>query len=318
MMNDLGSGVRSLIHLFLNSSLIFILCLFINSHFNVFAIRVVHAVCAKWQGLNYVKPPEILEDVTEIKIGFRRHNIKCSLCLGERGGMNKCRHPGCQKWIHITCARSVGTCKVCHGEDVRGDPTENPWTLMCPEHSNIKPADIPKDAVSVETLIQSAKEFPPEPDLPLPPIAPKPFNTATGEERNRLLLIKEYERELLRELTEKKLFGVRCEVCDQMADFKLRARCSDCNIVVCVDCNIKEIDGADGAFRCAGCSFKFQKKKKGEDFEEPKCVACYQKGGWLKSAFAKPINRKRWNGRKKEYDRTMFAKQLWVHSICGL
>lgn len=278
-------------------------------------------MCAKWQGLNYVNVhgrSDVLEDVTELKYSFRRLGIICSLCLGERGGMNKCRFPKCENWSHVTCARAVGTCDVIHGEDVRGPIADNPWSLMCPEHSNIKPENIPKDAISVDSLVQAAKEFPPEPPLPLPPIPPKPFNTATGEERNRLLMNKSYETELLIELTEKRLVGVKCEVCDLEVDHKNRSRCMKCNVVCCIDCSLKDIDGTEENFRCAACLFKMQKEKAHEDFEAPQCLACYQKGGWLRSAYAKPINRKSWNGRRKEFAKTFFAKPLWVHSTCVL
>jgi len=266
---------------------------------------------------DFVRTPDILEDVTELKYSFRRLGIKCSLCLGERGGMNQCRHNGCQNWIHVTCARSVGTCEVIHGEDALGPVAENPWSLMCPEHSKIKPQDVPKGALSVESLIETAKEFPPEPPPPLLPIKPKPFNTATGEERTRLLMNKAYESELLLELTEKNLHGVRCEVCDQEADSKLRCRCCVCNLVFCLDCSLPEIDKLEGNFRCPGCTLREQNKND-KGFKEPQCLACYQKGGLLRSAWAKPSSKRGQGhgGKAKSSTNPLLGKQLWVHSLC--
>jgi len=281
--------------------------------------RWIHAVCAKWQGLNFVRPPDLLEDVTEYKYSFRRLNIQCSLCLGERGAMNQCRQSGCNSWLHVTCARAVGTCEVTHGEDHRGPVTENPWTLLCPEHSRIKKADIPNDAISVESLIEAAKKFPPEPKPPPVAIPPKPFNNATGEERDALLVNKVYEKELLQELTEKKVHGIKCDVCDQEVDYKVRMRCNVCNVVFCVDCSIKEIDGSDGNFRCAACSYKVEKKKAGEEFKQPRCIACYQTEGWLRSAYANPVSKRcYWKSNKKEFEKSMFAQQLWMHTVCAL
>lgn len=281
----------------------------------------VHAVCAKWQGLNYVHVPDVVEDVTELKMGFRRLDIKCELCLGERGGMNKCRRQDCNKWIHVTCARATGLCEVVHGEDVVGPVQENPWTLLCSEHSHIKPEDIPTDSVSVESLIQLAKEFPPEPKPPPAPIPPKPFNVATGAERRLLLQNKNYERLLLQELTKKRLYGVRCEVCDQDFETRVatRTRCVSCGIIFCDDCSL-ETDRAEGAYTCAACSYVASKRKSHEEFEKPQCVACCQPGGWLRAGFATSTRKLHWKQKKNEseVENTLFGKQLWVHSLCAL
>lgn len=279
----------------------------------------VHAVCAKWQGLNFVRAPDLLEDVTDLKASFRRLNIGCSLCLGERGGMNKCRQSDCKEWLHITCARSVGYCEVVHGENVDGPVETNPWTLLCPSHSKVKAENIPKRSLPVDNLIRLAKGFPPEPRPPPTPMAPKPFNIASGEERAQLLLNKSYEQELLLELSCKKLFGVRCEVCDQDMDPKFRFRCCSCSVVVCADCTL-EAERTEGNYRCAACVFVLSKQKAGEAFDEPRCVACSQKGGWLRPAYAKPISKKsQWNSVKKEvYQKTLFGHELWVHGLCQL
>lgn len=280
----------------------------------------VHAVCAKWLGLDYVTAPDLVEDVTEWKWSFRRMGLKCDLCQGERGCMNKCSFDGCNTWLHVTCARAVKTCDVVHGEDVKGAVTLNPWSLRCTEHSSDKCDEFLKDATSIETLVQSAKEFPPEPPPPPLSIEWKPFNTATGEERSHLLRDKSYERSLLLELTLKKVFGVCCEVCDQDIDPKLRMRCHTCGVIFCKDCSLAEIDGVDnyGNFKCAACSFVASKEKTGEEYETPQCLVCYQKSGWLRKATAKPfVGKKR--ARRISYDEsTFFGKQLWVHSVCTL
>ena len=276
----------------------------------------VHAVCAKWQGLNFARLPDLLEDVTDLKVSFRRNKIACGLCLGERGCMNKCRVKTCTTWVHVTCARAVGTCTVVHGEDVNGPVKENPWSLLCPEHSQVKPEDVPEERLSVERLIELAKAFPPEPKPPPIPINPMPFNTATGEERRRLLVNKAYERELLVELTTKKIFGLRCEVCDQEVDAKLRKKCNVCGIVFCSDCSL-ECDGVDGPYRCEVCSYVISKRKMGENTQKPQCVACYQKWGWLRSASAHPVG-KRSHGFRDRSGSTMFGKQMWAHTLCSL
>ena len=281
--------------------------------------RWVHVVCAKWQGLAYVENTNqlLIEDVTDLKLGFRRHGIRCELCLGERGAMNKCMGAdGCNKWFHVTCARAAGTLQVTHGENCRGPVEENPWSLTCPEHSNLMPDDIPENAVPVANLILAAQELPPEPK---PPPAPRPFNTLTGRERKELLADPTYERALINELLNKKFYGVRCEVCDAIdEDSKNLTRCVGCNVVFCSACKL-ELDDIKGSFRCPSCTFIERKERAGEDFETPRCCTCYQKGGFLREAFAKPVNKKSyWKSNVKVFEKSMFGKQLWVHSLCAL
>ena len=277
----------------------------------------VHMVCAKWQGLN-LEGKDAVEDVTELKIGFRRLGVRCHLCQGERGGMIQCRFPGCDAWMHVTCARAVGTCNVIHGEDVNGEETINPWTLNCPDHSDIKPDDIPKDSLTVDDLIKLAQQCPPEPLPPPEPIAPKPFNTATGKERRLLLQNKAYERELLEELIVKKIFGARCEVCDEEMDAKVRTRCNMCGVIFCDSCKLQG-EGSDGNFKCASCLFVQEKERKGQAFETPQCIACYQRDGLLRRAKARPISRKSyWHQNRKVYEKSMFGKPIWAHTLCTL
>ena len=281
--------------------------------------RWVHVVCAKWQGLNYMdsQHQDVVEDVTQLRIGFRQHGIKCELCQGERGAMNKCiGSDDCNKWFHITCARAVGTLKVTHGENCKGPVEENPWSLCCPEHSDLAPEDVRKDTTPVEKLILAAQEFPPE---PRPPPAPRPFNTLTGPERKLLLADPDYESALLIELLRKRFYGVRCEICDLVEDeSKNLTRCALCNVIFCNACKL----GADemrGNYRCPGCRYVEAKKKAGENVKTPRCCACFQPGGLLREVVAEPLTRKSWWSKNpKEFQRSMFGRQLWVHSLCAL
>ena len=303
-----------------------------SSNSNGAVDRWVHSVCAKWQGLQFVDlgNPELVEDVTEIKANFRRHGIKCDLCHGEYGAMNKCMggdeldedgRPSCNKWFHVTCSRAVGNLRVIHGENCRGPVAQNPWKLMCPEHSNLSPDEIPTDALPIEKIIMAAKEFPPEPKPVLQCVAPKPFNTATGPEREYLLSIPKYENELMIELLTKKFHGVRCEVCDIVEeDSKNLTRCASCHVVFCTACKILPDEYKGNFYYCPSCVHLAEKKKAGVDpIETPSCSVCYQKGGFLRKATAEAqMRRNYWKANLKEFQKTYFAKELWCHSLCAL
>lgn len=290
----------------------------------------VHSVCAKWQGLSFVdlKKPDLVEDVTETKISFRRLGIKCDICQGEYGAMTKCLHgeedgsnEGCNKWFHVTCARAVGTLRVMHGENCKGPVGQNPWRLICPEHSNLSPEEIPQNSIPAKTLMLAAKEFPPEPRPPPEPVQPKPFNTATRKEREYLLAIPEYENQLMVELLTKKFHGARCEICDHVEDdSKLLTRCSGCLLTFCNACKIlPDENNKSQFFYCPSCVYIAEKKKaKVEAFDEPRCVVCVQKGSFLRKAFAKPVLRKSFWKNNKAVKNTYFGRQLWVHSVCAL
>ena len=299
----------------------------------------VHMVCAKWQGLNFVesaRPKLLIEAVGELKSGYRMNGITCSLCLGERGAFNKCRVEGCKNWLHILCARFSGMCDVVHGENARGNIEENPWTLLCPDHSNIPfppdPATKQKCFTPVHKLVLMSQSFPPEPKLD-PRIAfatwrpGKTFNKLTGKERDMAFANAGYEQELIGEIS-KKYFGVRCEVCDQWEeDGKNLTRCQDCAVVFCDSC-VVDGDQVDvtkrGKYRCAKCSFLQEQKKlkrEGkltEEIVQPSCDICCQKGGWLRKANAEPVSKKVWNGRAKLLAKSLFGRQLWCHSLCSL
>ena len=286
----------------------------------------VHVVCAKWQGLSFVdeqqqqQQTDLIEDVTELKVHFRQHEIVCYLCRGERGAMNQCHREGCPKWLHVTCARATGLCQVVHGEDCKGGvDSKDAWSLFCPEHSQVEESPKNEGGIPVEQLRRFAKEFPPEPKPPPMEVVPKPFNTVGGEERARLLRNDKYEQELLRELTTKKLYGFRCEVCDVCEEEgrNLR-RCAGCMAICCVTC-VLETEISEGTFKCAGCRHIEQKTKAGEKFEKPHCIACCQKDGLLRAAMAQPISKRSfWHHNQKELKKSLFGKPIFVHSLCTL
>jgi hypothetical protein len=279
----------------------------------------IHVVCAKWQGLRFERSPDVIEDVTDLKIRFRQHGIKCSLCNGERGAMIKCRHDECKTWVHVTCARAVGNCVVVHGENAFGDIETNPWTLLCPKHSQIPTKDIPAGSLTVEKLALLTNEFPPEPRPPPLDVVPRPFNTIGGEEREMLLRNEEYERALLVELTTKRLNGYRCEVCDTLeVDGKNMLRCPSCLTICCMSCKF-DSDDSDGGYKCQSCRYLDKNKKSDEEIEVPACLLCCQKGGVLRPAIATTIGRKSyWKNNQEEYQKSFFGKNIWVHSVCGL
>ena len=278
----------------------------------------VHATCAKWQGLDYVRIPDLVEDVKELKIGFRRANIACYLCQGARGGMNKCRVKDCARWLHVTCARAVGFCNVVHGEDVYGKAREYPWSLLCQEHSAVAAPRSTKSSATIEQLVALASQFPPEPEPEIVPIAPIPFDTASGEERRLLLLNRDYENELVLELSTKRMFGLRCDVCNVDTDFGGRLKCRPCGVVVCGGCSL-DVEKAEASFRCPSCTWVAGKQKAGEAFDSPTCVGCFRPGGFLREAFAIPVSKKGfWASHRKEFEKSLFGRPIWVHSICAM
>jgi PHD-zinc-finger like domain/PHD-finger len=278
--------------------------------------RWVHVLCAKWHGLEYLdQNVELVEDVTAIRLEFRRHRIKCELCLGERGGMNKCMHQSsCNKWFHVTCARAVRTMRVVHGENCHGAIDKSPWQLFCPEHSGKVTADILENAISVDALIRAAKEFPPE---PMPPPIPKPFISLSGPERKVLLAEFSYEQALIKELLFRKV-GARCEVCDVLDDdYKSWARCVGCNVMFCKYC---QVDGEDmkGSYKCPSCQYIDKSKKENLEYETPSCCTCIQKGGLLRESYAKPAGSKFMKKNRHAYQKSLFVKQSWVHELCAV
>jgi mono/diheme cytochrome c family protein len=284
----------------------------------------VHVVCAKWQGLDFepLGQTDVVEDVSEIKVSFLRLGYKCILCLGRRGTYAKCRQEDCDSWMHITCARATGLCEVVHGENCHGPVDKNPWTLLCPVHSTVEPGAV-RDRVSIDQLVRTAEEFPPEP-IPEPlldKVKPtKVFNKMSGRERHKFLADPEYEQNLLAELS-RKLHGVHCEVCHQFEeDGKNLTRCGSCNVVFCASCVLPcDINCEPRDYKCPACLYVEEKENALEEFEQPQCHMCHQKGGWLRRAYANPVNRKSyWTHNPKEYAKTLFAKDLWCHALCTM
>jgi len=283
----------------------------------------VHMACAKWQGLNFIVPDkaDLVEDVTELKKYFRRLDIECDICKGKRGAYHQCRFPGCEKYLHLSCARASGICEVIHGEDVEGPVETNPWTLMCAEHSNIDPSDIPEDAMSVEQLIELAKAIPNDP-MPEPPPPPrKPFNKMNGKERAVALRDPDYETQFLDEILKKRFAGNRCEVCfTQEHDGNNLARCSDCLSVICSACRLTEkgeVNPDQKNFKCASCRFVREKRKANEEYRTPECLMCNQKTGLLLKSFANSNKMTMWKNNPEEYQRTYFAREIWSHYTCA-
>lgn len=222
----------------------------------------------------------------------------------------------------MTCARAIGVCEVIHGEDVEGPVSVNPWTLMCPKHSNIDPDTLEREPASIEQLVNLAKEFPEEPIPEPPPVALKQFNKLNGKERRLALAKPEFEREFLDDLMTKRFSGLRCEVCCMVEeDGKNLARCTSCETVVCFSCRFsdEEFSPEQKYFTCFACRFVQEKTRNGEPFQTPQCHLCNQKQGLLLSSFARPVNRLGyWKNNEKEYNKTIFAQTLWTHYACAL
>lgn len=284
----------------------------------------VHMACAKWQGLDFVVPnkPDMIEDVGLLKNHFRQLDIRCAICQRQRGAYHQCREEGCNKWLHVTCARALGVCEVVHGEDVEGRPTTNGWTLKCPEHSNIDPEEATKDPVPIERIMEEANELPDDP-MPEPPPEPhKPFNKLTGKERKRALADPEYENEFLDEILTKRFAGMRCEVCWTLEDDgKNLARCKDCQCVICCFCRYSdaEVTPEQKYFKCFSCRYVIEKEKAKEEYTDPQCQFCNQNFGLLLASYANPVNRLTyWKKNEKEYNKTLYSRKLWSHYTCAL
>ena len=280
----------------------------------------IHMTCAKWQGLDFVRTGDasLVEDVTQLKQHFRRRNISCCICKGMRGAYIQCRHDKCQNWCHITCARESGLCEVVHGENVDGTINDNPWTLLCPDHSNIEKEE---QMTCIEQLIRAAKEFPVDP-MP-PPILEelKPFNKLTGEERKSALAVRKYEDEFMDEVLSKKLSGVRCEVCDIIEDVngKNLRRCISCGCVICFSCELSD-DQGQRYFECYSCRSLKETKNAPDTTKKllPQCSLCNQKGGLLVGATSEPMLKLGyWKKNTKEYEKSLFTKAKWAHILCS-
>ena len=242
----------------------------------------VHVVCAKWHGLNFVDPESngVVEDVRELKWSFVREGLRCFLCDGNRGAFNQCRAEGCKRWMHVTCARALGTCQVVHGENCFGPVGLNPWTLLCPEHSGIPEEEVPENSTTIEELVATAKQFPPE-TLPKgrKPRPTKPFHKMNGKERRSALSDPEYEREVLAQIGTK-LQGVRCEVCHTVEeDGAALITCIECGIIFCESCHLPNEVSNSREFICAACEYQKRQEEHVTDEQQDPVGGQIRTGG---------------------------------------
>jgi len=283
----------------------------------------VHVVCAKWQGLNYLDPehPECVESVHEMKFYFRTMGISCFLCKGMRGAYHQCTVENCKRYMHMSCARSLGTCSVIHGETAEGMlDVADAWKLKCPEHSEVDIADIPEGSLSLEQLVEASNHFPPDPLPPTPKPSPK---NLTAKEREECLRDSNFESNLFKELRNKKE-GAICEICYKW-DGSTKSQkdgvlvetgifwCNSCGIALHKECYVADEQAQNaitrGNFICAACSYLQGHAKETEAAEIPNCNACNQRGGPLQKAFAVPWSMAKWNKDSKLYKRSMFGRQ---------
>mmetsp|Transcript_18936 Transcript_18936/g.28565 ORF Transcript_18936/g.28565 Transcript_18936/m.28565 type:complete len:1541 (-) Transcript_18936:2566-7188(-) len=276
----------------------------------------VHVVCAKWYGLRFLdmKKRDCVENVDLLKSHFREYGVHCELCKGNRGAFHKCRETSCKKWFHVTCARAYGLCEVIHGENCQGPVECNPWTLLCPDHSSIERP--PQCSVTLDQLVIRAQAFPPEPRS-----LNRGFSKLSGSERRLYLADMKNERTLVDEILMKRLQGMNCEVCFALEpEGKNLTRCSECSVVFCDSCSLSfDKQGKDNKFVCQTCHFKREQNPKAST-ENPSCALCVQKGGWLRKArgFPPDFRMIKWKNNSKEYEKTLFGKSLWVHTLCYL
>jgi len=277
----------------------------------------VHVGCAKWQGMNYVdvELKDEIEDLTTLKQHFKYQDIKCTLCKSGIGAFHQCREEGCEKWLHLTCARSLGKCSVQHGENCEGfyDPEtldHPPWSLSCAEHSEVDPESVKEGSLSPEQLVAIAESYPPEP-LPL-----KLFNKMNATER------KEYwsDRENLAEFFEKvmtSLEGAKCALCEMPADPTIDKRCDTCGDFSHADC-ADPLRGESAT--CLTCRFT-EENANTRHYEEPYCHMCShpnQSGGPLVRTVAKPVSMKIWKGASLKFQKSIFGKNKFCHALCGM
>lgn len=290
----------------------------------------VHFLCAKWQGLKILENVTdgggydlMVENVQPIKDHFRTLETRCYLCKGMRGSYNKCRHEGCDRWMHVTCARSSGICEVIHGDDHIG-PVDSPliWTLSCPEHSKFDENYIsPSNKVPLDELVALAKTFPVEPKPAPPPEPPKPFHKMTGKERKQKLKDPEYEFEICQSLIHNRA-GARCEICDLTDTVGQIVTCASCSAVAHVDCLglnswDKMIEKGSQGHVCNSCVYK-RNEQVVENYEPPFCNMCQSQTGTLIPCSAKPMSMKKWKANMKQFQRSYFGRAIWCHPICGM
>jgi len=284
----------------------------------------IHVTCAKWMGLDYIDhgKTDAVESVQDLKASFHDNYVQCYLCESERGCFNRCNETGCERWIHVTCARSSGLCRVIHGENSMGSiESDRKWKLWCPEHSGIEPEDIPGGSLSIEQLKAAANAFPPEPRRPPPP---KSFGTLAGEARAKFWGDRQREKEMI-ELLMGRVEGARCAVCNVIDSNEFRqgrttnklATCASCGIVVHRNCYMGQAPRGEKEFVCQACVY-INEKQDEDEYENPQCHMCNLRGGVLRKAFAKPTSMKRFKANMKKFKQTLFGKQIWCHTVCAM
>jgi hypothetical protein len=295
----------------------------------------VHFLCAKWQGLSIVEGAVengvsvfMIENVQPLKDHFRSEETSCFLCKGMRGSYNKCRHEGCERWMHVTCARSSGYCEVIHGDNHIGPvESEHVWTLCCPEHSKFDDDySPPTNKVSLDKLVALAETYPVEPK-PIPPSAPlKPFYKMSGKERRKRLNDPEYEKEFVSLLMTKET-GLRCEVCDGNSSVGYLQKCAKCSSVAHKECcsenswKLEQVTKDTHQYICSSCIYMEENEgdeiKTGND-NKLECHMCFSKHGTLIRCSAKPVTMKKWKQNMKQFKKSFFGKQIWCHPVCGM
>jgi hypothetical protein len=267
--------------------------------------------------MNYVDPEtkDEIEDLTVLKQHFKAQGMTCALCKSGIGALHQCRDEGCQKWLHVTCARSYGKCSVQHGENCDGyydleDIDNPPWTLACPKHSDIDPEKIPEGRLSTEQLVAMAEQYPPE------PVPPKPFTRMNATER------KEYwaDSDNLRAFFDRvmpSLEGAKCMLCEVPAYPDIDKRCDKCGMFSHADC--VDVARGEGA-TCLTCRFTEEHSTE-NNFEEPKCHMCShptEAGGALVRSYAKPVTMKKWKVNSMAFQKSIFGKDKFCHALCGM
>jgi len=298
----------------------------------------VHVVCAKWHCFQFVDPSSgevvdngnVVEDVTEFKNYYRLNDYQCCLCEGMRGCYIECKAEDCDKWMHVTCARSSGLCNVYHGNDHLGTvESEKAWSLFCPEHSTFEPDHIPAGTSKLEKLRDLAKTFPLEPK-PEPP--PKEFHRMNRKERTKYLANPEYEEEFFEKIKNKGIDTTRCEVCnmhgiilENSSDSFNESGLLTCHVCgssahgTCLTEKWEQIidEKKQHKVTCTRCLY-VKENKNDKDFHIPDCHMCNKKDGALVRAVAVPIASKKWKTKKSAFKRTLFGRQIWCHPVCGM
>ena len=271
--------------------------------------RWVHVGCAKWSGLDYVdfEKRDMIEDVAPLKAEYQSLGITCALCKSGIGAMHQCRVEGCNKWLHLTCARCVGSCSVQHGENCDGPygyPVDSipyrAWSLACLEHSDVDPESIRKNSITVEQLVAIAKSYPPE------PVPPKPFPKLDGKERREYWADRDNLEAFVKKVQSIKAsaFCAVCEVsnCDE--------QCEICGIYFHKGCV-----GANG--KCYGCEYTAEEAESA-NYKAPICKMCNDRQGPVLKTYAKPVTMKKWKKGKGNINKSLFGPNNFCHVLCGL